>query len=126
MAVGLGPIGQIHISVTDIDRSVAFYRDTLGLPFLFQVSGQPMAFFDAGGTRLYLGVPEDPAYTSHPVLYFTTDDIDRTHGELTERGVEFIDDPHVVHREGEMATWMTFFVDPDGTHLALMSERHSN
>src|SRR5687767_14822374 len=50
-------VGQIHISVTEIDRSVAFYRDTLGLPFLFRVPGQPMAFFDCGGTRLYLAVP---------------------------------------------------------------------
>ena len=61
-------VGQIHISVTDIDRSVAFYRDTLGLPFLFQVPGQSMAFFDCGGTRLYLAVPE-PGFHSQPILY---------------------------------------------------------
>lgn len=54
---GLGTIGQIHVSVTDVERSIAFYRDVLGLPFLFQVPGQPMAFFDCGGVRLYLGVP---------------------------------------------------------------------
>ena len=123
MGLGLGPIGQIHISVTDIDRSVAFYRDVLELPFLFQVPGQPMAFFDAGDTRLYLGVPEDRAFTSHPVLYFTTEDIEGTYAELVRRGVDVIDEPHVVHRDGGMSTWMTAFKDPDGTHLLLMSER---
>ena len=125
MDLGLGRIGQIHISITDIDRSVSFYRDSLGLPFLFQVPGQPMAFFDAGGTRLYLGVPEDAAYTSHPVLYFTTDDIRAAHRELTQRGVQFVDEPHVVHRDRDTETWMTFFVDPDGTRLGLMSEQQA-
>ena len=48
-------IGQIHISVDDVDRAVAWYRDVLGLEFLFQVPGQPMAFFNCGGVRLYLG-----------------------------------------------------------------------
>ena len=61
---GLGTIGQIHVSVTDVDRSVAFYRDVLGIPFLFRVPGQPMAFFDCGGVRLYLGVPESEDFRS--------------------------------------------------------------
>ena len=48
-------VGQIHLSVKDIDRAVAFYRDVLELPLLFEVPGQDMAFFDCGGVRLYLG-----------------------------------------------------------------------
>ena len=56
--MALGPIAQIHISVTDLERSVAFYRDVLGLTHLFTVPGQPMAFFQSGDVRLYLGVPE--------------------------------------------------------------------
>ena len=59
---GLRTIGQIHVSVTDVDRAVAFYRDVLGVPFLFRVQGQPMAFFDCDGVRLYLGVPGSEAY----------------------------------------------------------------
>jgi catechol 2,3-dioxygenase-like lactoylglutathione lyase family enzyme len=46
--MALGPVGQIHISVTDIDTSVAFYRDVLGIPLLFQVPDMPMAFFVSG------------------------------------------------------------------------------
>ena len=66
---GLGTIGQIHVSVTDVDRSVVFYRDVLGIPFLFGVPGQPMAFFDCDGVRLYLGVPESEAYRARGMLY---------------------------------------------------------
>ena len=69
--MALGPVGQIHISVTDIDTSVAFYRDVLGIPLLFQVPGMPMAFFASGDVRLYLGVPESPEFRSKVVLYFT-------------------------------------------------------
>ena len=80
---GLGTIGQIHVSVTDVDRSVAFYRDVLGIPFLFGVPGQPMAFFDCDGVRLYLGVPESEAYRARGMLYFTVEDIAEAHRALT-------------------------------------------
>ena len=63
-------IGQIHITVRDIDRAVAFYRDTLGLPLLFQVPGRDMAFFDCGGVRLYLGRAESDEFASRPLLYY--------------------------------------------------------
>ncbi|HEX6231301.1 MAG TPA: VOC family protein [Actinomycetota bacterium] len=120
---GLGPIGQIHVSVTDLEGSVAFYRDTLGLPLLFTVPGQSMAFFDAGGVRLYLGVPETAELRSNPLLYFRVDDIQEAHRTLRGRGVRFRDEPHVVHRADGVELWMAFFVDPDGTTLALMAER---
>jgi predicted enzyme related to lactoylglutathione lyase len=121
--VALGSIGQLHISVADVDRSVAFYRDVLGIPFLFQVPGRPMAFFQCGEVRLYLGVPESPEFTSRVVVYFTVDDVDAEFGRLREAGVEFRDQPHVVHRDDRHELWMAFFADPDGNHLALMQER---
>jgi len=119
---GLGTIGQIHVSVTDVDRSVAFYRDVLGIPFLFRVPGQPMAFFDCDGVRLYLGVPESEDFRSRGVLYFTVDDIEEAHRVLAERGVAFRDGPHVVHRTEDAELHMAFFNDPDGNDLALMAE----
>jgi len=93
---GLGTIGQIHVSVSDVDRAVTFYRDVLGMTFLFQVPGQPMAFFDCDGVRLYLGRPETPEFRSNPVLYFDVPDIDEAFAALEDRGVEFRDQPHVV------------------------------
>lgn len=65
-----GAIGQLHVTVSDIGRSVAFYRDVLGLPLLFEVPGQEMAFFDCEGVRLYLGAAESPEFESRPLIYF--------------------------------------------------------
>ena len=110
------------MGVTDVDRSVAFYRDVLGIPFLFRVPGQPMAFFECDGVRLYLGVPESEEFRSRGVLYFTVEDIGEAHRVLTGRGVPFRDGPHVVHRTEDSELQMAFFTDPDGNNLALMAE----
>ena len=121
--MAVGPVGQIHISVTDLDRAIEFYRDVLGIPLLFRVPGQPMAFFRSGEIRLYLGVPESPAFRSKVLVYFTVADIEAEYARLVERGVDMASPPHVVHRDGVSELWMTFFADPDGHNLALMQER---
>jgi len=121
--MALGPMAQIHISVTDLERSVAFYRDVLGIPHLFTVPGQPMAFFQSGDVRLYLGVPESEEFRSHTVHYYSVDDIDAEYARLTGLGVSFMDKPHVVHRDDSGELWMAFFADPDGHQLALMHQR---
>jgi predicted enzyme related to lactoylglutathione lyase len=125
--MALGPVGQIHISVTDIDASVAFYRDVLGIPLLFQVPGRPMAFFASGDVRLYLGVPEGPEFRSKVVLYFTVTDIDAEYERLRdEHGLSFTGKPHVVHRDANGELWMTFTRDPDDQWIGLMQQRESS
>jgi len=122
--MALGPLAQVHVSVRDIDAAVAFYRDVLGLPLLFQVPGQPMAFFDLGaGVRLYLGVPESDEFRSRTVLYYRVDDIDAERNRLVDLGVEFRDEPHVVHRDAVQELWMTATTDPDGHYVILTEER---
>ncbi|MFL6114562.1 MAG: VOC family protein [Catenulispora sp.] len=121
--MAVGPVAQIHISVSDVDRSVAFYRDVLGVPFLFRVPGQPMAFFQSGDVRLYLGQPESPEYTTRVLVYFSVADIDAEWTRLSQAGVAFVDKPHVVHRDDTYELWMSVLRDPDGHHLALMQER---
>lgn len=118
--MALGPVAQIHITVTDLDASVAYYRDVLGIPLLFVVPGQPMAFFASGDVRLYLGIAESPDFASKVVLYFTVDDIAAEHTRLLDAGVEFIDDPHVISQDENGALWMAFFRDPDGHNLSIM------
>jgi predicted enzyme related to lactoylglutathione lyase len=120
--MALGPVGQIHISVTDIDTSVAFYRDVLGIPLLFQVPDMPMAFFASGNLRL--GVPESPEFRSRAVLYFTVSDIDLEYERLrNQHGLSFTGEPHVVHREASGELWMTFTRDPDDHVIGLMQQR---
>jgi methylmalonyl-CoA/ethylmalonyl-CoA epimerase len=116
---GLSHIGQVRIAVQDIDRAVTFYRDTLGMPFLFQFPG--MAFFDLDGTRLMLVDPESRDFGGESVIYYRVGDIGQAHVALTERGVQFSDRPHVVHADDDHEEWMCFFNDPDGNVLALMS-----
>ena len=116
-------IGQIHISVDDVDRAVAWYREVLGLEFLFQVPGQPMAFFNCGGVRLYLGKPENEGFRSRPILYYRVDQIDSAAASIKGRGGEFLDQPHVVHRDGSSELWMTGLRDPDGNAVILMEDR---
>ncbi|MGH8957305.1 MAG: VOC family protein [Acidimicrobiia bacterium] len=116
-------LGQLHVSVTDIDRAVAWYRDVLGLDFRFQVPGQPMAFFDCGGVSLYLGVPENETFRSRPIMYFAVDDIDRAVTEIEGRGGEFSDRPHVVHRDGSSELWLAALTDSEGLPVVLMETR---
>jgi predicted enzyme related to lactoylglutathione lyase len=118
--MALGPLGQVHITVTDLDASVAFYRDILQIPLLFVVPGQPMAFFASGDVRLYLGIAETPEFASKVVLYFNVDDIVAEHTRLVAAGVTFIDEPHVINQDDTGALWMAFFRDPDGHNLAIM------
>ena len=117
---GIRRIGQIRVAVSDVDRAVAFYRDTLGMPFLFQFPG--MAFFDLEGIRLMLVDPESRDFGGESVIYYRVDDIGLAHTKLTERRVDFSDKPHVVHRDENHELWMAFFRDPDRNVLALMSE----
>jgi methylmalonyl-CoA/ethylmalonyl-CoA epimerase len=116
----LGPLGQIAMPVTNIDRAVAFYRDQLGLKFLFQLPN--LAFFDCGGVRLMLDVPPDSAERRGSVLYFKVSQIEDAFQTLTSRDVPFEGKPHLIARMPDHDLWMAFFRDPDGNLLALMSE----
>lgn len=115
-------IGQIAMTVHDLDKAIAFYRDTLGFRFLFQAPPK-MAFFDCGGVRLMLAVPEKPEF-DHPgsILYFKVEDIRAMHRTLEDRGVRFEGEPHLVAKLETHDLWLAFFRDGDTNLLALMSE----
>lgn len=116
-------LSQVHVSVTDFDRAVGFYRDVLGLEFLFDVPEQSMAFFDVNGVRLYVGLAESPEFASSPLLYLSVDDLDSEYERLVAAGVEFVGVPHRVHGTDSYELWMAFFKTPDGHLHALTEER---
>jgi catechol 2,3-dioxygenase-like lactoylglutathione lyase family enzyme len=116
----LGPIGQVSRSVRDIAEAERWYRDTLGLPHLYTFG--KLAFFDCGGTRLYLS-QESAAPGPESVLYLRVRDIGNACKQLQARGVEFTNAPHLILRHADgMEEWMAFFKDPEGRPLALMEQ----
>jgi len=115
----LGPLAQISRTVRDIKESEAWYGTTLGLPHLYTFGS--LAFFDCGGTRLYLSAQEKPAPES--ILYLRVADIRTAYELLRSRGVEFADAPHLIHRHADgTEEWMAHFHDPEGRPLAIMSQ----
>ena len=118
----LNQIGQIFVNVQDLDRAIAFYRDILGMTFLFQAPPN-MAFFDCGGIRLMLGIADRPDL-NHPasIIYYKVEDIERIYEVFNSRGVEFIVKPHLVAPMPTYDLWLADFKDSEGNILALMSE----
>ena len=115
-------VGQLAIPVEDFEKGVAFYRDTLGIPFLFSAPPQ-MAFFNCGGVRLLVGVmPAGQTAQRGSAIYFNVGDIHSVHSTLENSGVLFQQKPHMVHRTPTSELWLAEFKDPDGNQLALMSE----
>ncbi len=121
-ALQLGPIGQVSLLVTETARAERFYRDTLGLPHLYTFGD--LAFFEAGGVRLYLQAVPASDWMAGSVLYFRVSDIGAAHRELVARGVEFAQPPGLVHRHAStgIEEWMAFFRDSEGNMLALMAQ----
>jgi methylmalonyl-CoA/ethylmalonyl-CoA epimerase len=118
---GLSEIGQIAVNVHDLKRATAFYRETLGMKFLFEVPN--MAFFDCGAVRLMLGTAERPEF-DHPasVIYYRVADLQQAYQVLRSRGARFEGAPHLIARLPDHELWMAFLRDSENNLLALMSE----
>ena len=119
--IKLSRIGQIAVNVRDVKRAIAFYRDVLGMEFLFEVP--QMGFFDCDGIRLMLAESESPEF-DHPasIIYYGVDDIQQVFDTLSQVGVVFTSPPRKIATVGEYDLWMAFFQDMDNNVLGLMSE----
>ena len=122
--VGIQGVGQIAVNVEDLDRATGFYRDVLGMPFLFRIPGA--AFFRCGATRLMLGTAEKPEF-DHPasVLYYRVADIRASFGALVAAGARVESEggePHLLAPMPDHDLWMAFLRDSEDNLFALMSE----
>ncbi|HET6650265.1 MAG TPA: LuxR C-terminal-related transcriptional regulator [Candidatus Limnocylindria bacterium] len=120
-ATRLGAIGQVSLSIRDVARAERFYGETLGLPHVFTFGD--LAFFDAGGVRLYLHRKDEAEWKPSSVLYFLVPDIHAAQEGLSAAGVHFTGAPHVIYTDDDTGVeeWMTFFDDGEGNTMALMS-----
>ena len=124
---GVDRLHQVAMTATNLDESVEFYRDTLGLRFIARFDPPGLAFFNLGaGARLMLSATHSAA-----TLYFLVDDVQAAYGDFRKRGVHFLQPPHLLHRDdaGQFGKkgneeWMAFFKDPAGNMLALVEKRH--
>ncbi|MED1865031.1 VOC family protein [Fictibacillus nanhaiensis] len=114
-------VGQVAVPVLDITRSIHFYKDVLGLQLLFNTDN--MAFLNCNGLRILLSLPEKDEYTkASSIIYFQVENITEAYEELKDRGVAFIDSPHIIAKMEGTETWMVFYKDSEGNTHALMSE----
>lgn len=121
-SLSLSEIGQISIPVKDVSRATNFYRHQLGMSHLF-TAPPGLSFFDCGGIRLMLSVPEGPDLGRHSsVLYFRVREIQAAYTTLMDRGVRFQGGPHLIAKLESHDLWMAFFYDSEDNTLALMAE----
>jgi predicted enzyme related to lactoylglutathione lyase len=119
----LSEIRQIAITVGDVSKSLPFYRDVLGLTFLFSPA-PGLAFLAAGSVRIMLSTPQGAGTVGHnSILYFTATDIVATHAAIIERGAKNERAPQLAAKMPDHELWTGFVRDPDGNLIGLMEEK---
>ena len=123
MSEKLSTIGQLAITVSDVEKALEFYRDVLGLEFLFS-AGPELAFLNADGIRLMLSTPQGAGATgANSILYFNVADIEAVHAAIGSRGAKNERIPQLAARMPDHELWTGFVRDPDGNLVGLMEEK---
>ena len=123
LAPALSEIGQIAVTVSDVDAALGFYRDALGLPLLFR-AGPNLAFLRAGSVRIMLGTPQGAGRVGHnSILYFKVVDLAAAHAAVVERGAANERAPQLAAKMPDHELWTGFVRDPDGNLVGLMEEK---
>ena len=119
-----GPrLGQVAFTVSDVPRALNFYRDVIGLDFLFSPSGE-LAFLKAGEVRLMLSTPQGAgAVGANSILYFQVPDVDEAHARMVGLGATDERAPQLAATMPDHELWIGFLRDPDGNLIGLMEER---
>jgi predicted enzyme related to lactoylglutathione lyase len=116
-------IGQIAVTVRDVGAALGFYRDVLGLAFLFS-PGPNLAFLAAGKVRIMLTTPQGAgAAGANSILYIKVEDIEAAHAAIVGRGATSERPPQLTARMPDHELWIGFVRDPDANLIGLMEEK---
>lgn len=116
-------IMQIAVTVSDVGVALPFYRDVLGLKFLFSPA-PTLAFLAAGSVRVMLSTPQGAGAVGHnSILYFKVTEITATHAAMVARGAKSEREPQFVAKMPDHDLWSSFVRDPDGNLIGLMEEK---
>jgi catechol 2,3-dioxygenase-like lactoylglutathione lyase family enzyme len=111
-------VSYIIVPVSDMDASLAFYRDALGCTALSQTP--TFSFLDGGGLRIGLHqTDEEPNDASLIRIVFETDDVLGKHATLARRGVRFTSAPRPVRSHDRRRLYAADLLDPDGHVLSI-------
>ena len=121
--VGISGVRQIAVGVRELEAALTFYRDTLGLTFLFAAEPS-LAFLAAGDVRLMLSAASDEQPTgASSIVYFSVADVDAAYDTVVARGGTSEREPQLTARMPDHELWIAFVRDPDGNLIGLMEER---
>lgn len=123
MSIQIEKIGQIAITVSDIEAALRFYRDILDLKFLFSPSDN-LAFLQCGATRIMFSTPQGEGEVGkNSILYLSVPDLEQFFEQVVTLGASAERSPQLVARLPDHELWMAFLKDPDGNIVGLMEER---
>ena len=115
-------ICQIALASADPGALVAFYRDTLGFPVLFETNG--MTFFQSGATRLMIRAAQPGQQVGgDAILYFEPRDWSSTESALEAKGIAFLHPAQKLQQAPGRELMLRAFKDPEGHALAIMGWR---
>lgn len=123
MPAAVTQIGQIAITVSDVNLALNFYRDILGLRFLFR-AGQNLAFLSDGTVRIMLSTPQGAGVIgANSILYFQVTDIETAFVTFVECGATSERRPQLTAKMPDHELWIGFLRDPDGNLVGIMEEK---
>ncbi len=116
-------LGQLGITVKDVQVALPFYTQMLGLEFLFAPTEQ-LAFVQCGATRLMLSTPQGAGEVGkNSIPYFQTTNIEQFYTTALERGATGERAPQLAAQMPDHQLWIGFLKDPDGNLIGLMEEK---
>jgi len=119
----ISKIGQLAITVSDVQKALEFYRDILGLEFLFSPS-ENLAFLKCGETRLMLSTPQGAGEIGkNSIPYFSAENVEQVYEQAVRSGATMERAPQLAAKMPDHELWIGFLKDPDENLIGLMEEK---